>query len=183
MRTVRLTKDITIPYALRKRKGHKTYTLSVQSTGKIIVTVPRYVTIGMVERFLKGKSSWLQEVIKTVPEGRKEIDKNHYRKHKEASRVFIVKRLSELNSLHYNFSYKKVFVRANTSRWGSCSSLRNLNFDYRILFLPTYLQDYLLVHELCHLREMNHSKDFWELVEQAVPEYKTARKELRKHTL
>ncbi len=159
------------------------YTLSVHQDGRVIVTVPRFVTIGMVEEFLKKKKRWLQKILSTTPKNENVWNREHYLQHKEAARVFIEERLRILNELHYNFQYKRVSVRTNTSRWGSCSELGNLNFDYRILFLAPPLQDYLLVHELCHLREMNHSSRFWKLVEQAVPQYRDIRAELKQIAL
>ncbi|OGH64343.1 MAG: hypothetical protein A2821_02190 [Candidatus Magasanikbacteria bacterium RIFCSPHIGHO2_01_FULL_41_23] len=76
----------------------------------------------------------------------------------------------------YKEAYQKSFVRVSIkdmrSRWGSCSSKKNLNFNYRVLFLPIELVDYIIVHELCHLEEMNHSKRFWRLVSQTIPKYR-----------
>jgi len=175
--------EVTLSYALRKRKGHHSYTLSVLGDGRVVVTVPRYVTVGMVERFLKAQKKWLGDVFKTVPYSERRYDRSHYLMHREAAREFITRRLYEINVQYYNFRYKKISIRTNTSRWGSCSSLLNLNFDYRILFLPAHLQDYLLAHELCHLKEMNHSEKFWKLVERAVPEYRAVRRELLQHNL
>ena len=63
--------------------------------------------------------------------------------------------------------------------WGSCSSKKNLNFSYRLYFLPEYLSDYIIIHELCHLKEMNHSKRFWDLVALVCPSYKDYRRELK----
>ena len=102
----------------------------------------------------------------------------HYLEHKEAARTLIHGRLSYWNE-YYQLSYNRVAIRNQRRCWGSCSSLGNLNFSYRILFLPPHLQDYIVVHELCHLAEMNHGPQFWELVEQTIPEQKAYRKELR----
>ncbi|NBX49499.1 M48 family peptidase, partial [bacterium] len=91
---------------------------------------------------------------------------------------FTTQRVAELNQ-HYGFSYGKISVRNQQTRWGSCSKRGNLNFNYRILFLPPHLADYLIVHELCHLKEFNHSPRFWALVAQGCPNYHACKKELR----
>jgi predicted metal-dependent hydrolase len=80
----------------------------------------------------------------------------------------------------YNFKYNKIFIKNHQRRWGSCSSKRNLNFNYKIIFLPERLQNYLIVHELCHLKEMNHSKGFWALVAKTIPDYEKLNKQLKK---
>ncbi len=101
-----------------------------------------------------------------------------YNLHKECARALVHRRLEHWNQF-YNFTYKRVSIKDTSSRWGSCSDLGNLNFNYRIVFLPIELVDYLIVHELCHLGELNHSKSFWELVSRAVPEYRTHEATLR----
>lgn len=75
----------------------------------------------------------------------------------------------------------KVTVRNQKSRWGSCSAKGNLNFNFRLAMVPYDIVDYVIVHELCHLRHMNHSKEFWELVESVVPGWKDARKWLKEN--
>jgi predicted metal-dependent hydrolase len=82
-------------------------------------------------------------------------------------------------NLYYNFSHRKISVKNQKTRWGSCSKKGNLNFNYKIVHLPENLVNYLVVHELCHLKEFNHSKNFWSLVGQTVPDYKKLRRELR----
>ena len=83
----------------------------------------------------------------------------------------------------YGFAYKRVAIRNQRTCWGSCSELGNLNFSYKILFLPAHLADYIIVHELCHLEEFNHSPAFWAQVARTLPNYKTLRKELRRTKL
>jgi len=101
-----------------------------------------------------------------------------YLEHKEAARVLVHTRLEVLN-LQYGFSYNRVAIRDQRSRWGSCSQRKNLNFNYRLVFLPQHLVDYIIVHELCHLQEFNHGQGFWKLVEAAVPDHEGCRRELR----
>lgn len=72
-----------------------------------------------------------------------------------------------------------VTIRAQKTRWGSCSSSGNINLNRNLLFLPPALVEYLLVHELCHLREPNHSRRYWQLVEQALPDYRRRDRALR----
>jgi predicted metal-dependent hydrolase len=74
----------------------------------------------------------------------------------------------------------KVYIRHQRSRWGSCSPRGNLNFNVRLVSIPPYLREYVVVHELAHLKHMNHSKAFWELVGRFYPNYRTARKELKR---
>ena len=109
---------------------------------------------------------------------RKRQSTKHYLAHKEMTRGFVHERLA-LYNVHYNFSYKRVFIKNQKSCWGSCSERGNLNFNYKLVFLSSHLADYVIVHELCHLAELNHSPRFWSLVAEACPEYKKCRKELK----
>lgn len=102
----------------------------------------------------------------------------HYTEHKEAARVLILERLEHHNQ-YYALTWNRVAIRNTKRSWGSCSSLKNLNFSYKILFLPPHLQDYIVVHELCHLQELHHKQSFWDLVAETLPDYKLHMKELR----
>jgi predicted metal-dependent hydrolase len=81
----------------------------------------------------------------------------------------------------HEFEYEKISVKELKSKWGSCSSTKNLTFNWRIIFAPMHVFNYLLVHELCHLKEMNHSKKFWKLVCDILPNYKKSERWLKEH--
>src|SRR5690348_10505467 len=90
-------------------------------------------------------------------------------KHREDARRIVYEKIAKWNQ-HYGLPIRKVFIKNQRTRWGSCSSKGNLNFSYRIVYLPEALQDYLIVHELCHLKEFNHGKGFWDLVSETIPD-------------
>lgn len=94
----------------------------------------------------------------------------HYLEHKELARIVVNAKLLYWNQF-YNLAFKRVAIRNTRRSWGSCTSLKNLNFSYRLLFLPERLQDYIIVHELCHLQELHHRESFWQLVAQQIPDY------------
>jgi hypothetical protein len=98
---------------------------------------------------------------------------------REQARCFVENRVSYFNKF-YNFEINRVAIKNTSTRWGSCSSKKNLNFNYKIIYLKPEQADYLIVHELCHLGELNHSKRFWELVSKTIPDYVETNKELKK---
>ena len=98
---------------------------------------------------------------------------------REHARQLVENRLSYINKI-YKFKINRVAIKNQKTRCGSCSSKGNLKFNYKIIYLKPALADYLIVHELCHLGQMNHSKKFWALVEKTVPDYRRINKELRR---
>ncbi len=109
----------------------------------------------------------------------------HYKAHKETARALVAGKVVRWNAYYaqqgYVFPAKvgRVAIRNQRSRWGSCSKQGNLNFNYKIALLPEPLADYIIIHELCHLGEFNHSQAFWDLVAVAVPDHRDRRAELR----
>ncbi len=77
--------------------------------------------------------------------------------------------------------YTSITIRDQKTRWGSCSSRGTLSFNYRLIFAPAKVLDYVVVHELCHLTHMNHSKDFWDMVASVMPDYKDCKNWLKNH--
>lgn len=87
--------------------------------------------------------------------------------------------VAEFLSKKHNLHFSKIRITNNKSKWGSCSSQKVISFNWRLIFAPKEIVDYLVVHEMCHIAEMNHSKNFWDLVESILPEYKSAKSWLK----
>lgn len=104
----------------------------------------------------------------------------HYVANKEKAREVVLARLKYFNQF-YGFTWNRVAIRNTKTRWGSCSEDKNLNFNYKLLFLPEELRDYVIVHELCHLKELHHRESFWLLVAERLPNYKVLKKSLAQH--
>ena len=102
----------------------------------------------------------------------------HYRQHRVVAEKIIRHKVEQWSAL-LELEYNRVTIRNQVSRWGSCSRSKNLSFNYKLVFLPEHLLDYVIVHELCHLLELNHSPRFWSLVQKVIPRYKDHKRELR----
>ncbi len=102
----------------------------------------------------------------------------HFVAHKEMARELVLARLGHFNQF-YDVSWNRVAIRNTRTSWGSCSALGNLNFNYKLLFIPRDLADYVIAHELCHLQEFNHGPRFWALLAQVMPDYNERRTALR----
>lgn len=91
-------------------------------------------------------------------------------------------RLAELAALH-GFQYRKVFIKNNVSNWGSCSSLKNINLNLRLVELPRELKDYVMLHELCHLKYLNHGKEFHALLESVCPGHRELARRMKEYKI
>lgn len=102
------------------------------------------------------------------------------RRYRQAARDYFSRRCEYYCRLTGG-NYARITIRDQKTRWGSCSSTGTLSFNYRLMFAPPRVLDYVVVHELCHLTYMNHSRDFWNLVGAVMPEYKVHRTWLKEH--
>lgn len=102
-----------------------------------------------------------------------------YLETKETARALVEERLLYFNQF-YGHSIGSVSIRNQKTRWGSCSRKGNLNFNYRLALIAPALADYVIVHELCHLKEFSHKKAFWDLVSKTIPDAVERRAQLRK---
>lgn len=174
--------DKNIQVRLRRVPRARHLRLSIDAGGRVLLTRPVWVSQKAALSFLAEKRSWLEEQWQKFslrPDsylnrgGREE-----YLKYKEKARSLVMERLLYFNQF-YSFRYGRISVRDQHSRWGSCSKKGNLNFNYRLVLLPPELADYVILHELCHLGEFNHSPDFWRLLARKMPDYAERRKSLR----
>lgn len=101
--------------------------------------------------------------------------------YKKLARFYIEEKVTEF-SRKFEIEFHKLKITRAHTRWGSCTSQRNLNFSYRLIFTPKFVIDYVICHELAHLTHMNHSKQFWNLVEEYYPNYKEAEKWLKENS-
>ncbi len=105
-----------------------------------------------------------------------------YEAQKETARDMVHERVGHFMGhygMRHGMAVGRIAIRNQKSRWGSCSKKGNLNFNYKLAFLPVELRDYVIVHEICHIKEFNHGRGFWDLVKETVPDYKEVRKRLR----
>ena len=146
---------------------------------KLILTLPKpwfFQSQKSIEKkaldFLESKSDWILKHISTSQQGDfsplynsdlKDYSREHYLKYKEEARKLCEEKC-EFWAEKMGVSYNKISIKSLKTKWGSCSSKKNLNFNYKILFLSKKDQNYLVVHELSHLVHMNHSRKFWDLV-------------------
>lgn len=183
--TIKLNGEI-VPYKFRKNRLSKNIRISVRSDATVLVSAPLWLSRKKAEGFLIEKADWVLERISDFKKNKlstgiknTEID---YKKKKERVRKMVVKKLEDFNK-HYKLKYNRVSIRNQRTRWGSCSGKANLNFNYRLAYLGDKEVDYIVVHELCHLKEMNHSSRFWLLVAETIPDYKNLRKSIKKKGL
>lgn len=172
-------------YTLKISRQVKRLRLAIYPSGELIVTQPKVLSFKIVENFIKSKEIWIIERLKYF-ENNKSIKKNplnlltrrDYLNKREEVRKLVKERLEYFNNF-YNFEYTKINIRDQKTRWGSCSTRGCLNFNFKILYLASEIRDYIVVHELCHLKEFNHSVRFWNLVAQTIPDFKNLRKNLK----
>lgn len=169
-------------YSLRKKRGMRSMRLAIYPDGAFVVTVPKWYPLYIINKFISEKADWIFEKLKHVDfrelAEKKKTESKKYKSQKEFSRTVIKSRVEFFNRF-YNFEYNRISIKNQKTCWGSCSRKGNLNFSYKVAGLPEELRDYVIVHELCHLEELNHGKKFWELVGKVIPGYRILRKKLK----
>lgn len=179
-----ILRNTRVEYTIRRSSRARQVRLSVSCDAGIVLTVPRFVGVNRAEEFIRQKAGWIIKTLDLVrsrpkPLSLADLGLTKFEARAKA-RVLVLEKLEYWNQF-YEFSYNRVAIKFHKHRWGSCSRLKNLNFNYQIILLPRDLADYIVAHELCHLQELNHSARFWNLVARTIPDYKRCRRELRKY--
>jgi len=171
---------------ISKNRLSKGLKISIKQDGQVKVSIPTWMPFSLAEGFVMEKKDWIGDNLAKMraktSDSRMVLGDADYGKHKESARAFIKERLNYYAPM-YGYTVGTVAIRNQQTRWGSCSSKGNLNFNYKLFLLPLELADYVIVHELCHLREMNHSKRFWDLVSESLPDYRERRRNLKKYRI
>lgn len=163
------------------RSARRTVLIQIKENGSVIVRTPYKTSRKQVEDFLKEKREWIsrqQERVKEEAKRRVTITDEMRKTGKKEAKRQIRERIAYYAEL-MGVSYGRVAVREQKTRWGSCSAAGNLNFNWKLILMPPEILDYVVVHELAHRKEPNHSKAFWSVVEQILPDYKERRRWLK----
>ena len=171
-----------VDYILKISRRARRMRLAVYCDRSFVVTKPIGLSEGIVEKFIVQKADWILsklEYFKKFKNNPIKDNRADYLRNKNAAFELVNIKIIHLNKI-YNFRFKRISIRNQKTRWGSCSLKGNLNFNYKILFLPEHIADYIVAHELCHLEEFNHSRKFWNLVAETIPNYLEIRKELKR---
>lgn len=167
-----------------ERSRRRTLSVEVQADGNVRVKAPLFLPDERIRAFVDEKQEWIAGAVEAA-------------RRKEAALADVqplteeeVKKLGEEALLWFparcaffagqmDVSYGRITVRNQKTRWGSCSARGNLNFNVGLMLAPVEVRDYVVVHELCHRKEMNHSPAFWRQVKRILPDYRERRKWLR----
>lgn len=177
-RSIRAHKSLLKPEIIRSSR--KTLGLEVTSEGMIRIRVPYGVSEDVILRFLESKSAWIQKSLAKVRARQEKLkeEEAQYGKLTEAELKVLKMQAEEVFPARAAFyagkmgiSYGRITIRRQKTRWGSCSQSGNLNFNCLLMLAPPGVVDYVVVHELCHRIEMNHSPRFWKLVGEVYPDY------------
>ncbi len=171
-----MKKDIDIV-----RSDRRTIAVEITRDCRVLVRAPRAMKTADIERFIQDKAGWIDlhlEKMRAYGEGEEALSDVELRALADRALAVIPQKAEEL-AREMGVSYGRITIRNQVTRWGSCSAKKNLNFNCLLMLCPEDVLDYVIVHELCHLRHMDHSKDFWADVERYCPDWKTHRNWLK----
>ena len=168
----------------------KSVAIQIRPDGQVIVRAPYGCPRSFINSFIHQKADW---IVKHSAENKQRYEKQvqlkkdrptlsdaQRRRYIETARSIFTQKAAYYARL-MGVTYSRISIREQKTRWGSCSSRGTLSFNYRLIYGPAGPLDYVVVHELCHLTHMNHSKDFWNMVEHIMPDYRIYKQWLREH--
>ena len=168
------------------RSDRRSIGIEVDREGKVMVRAPYSCEKKRIDRFLLEKENWIRQKVKLQKENA--MKRQEKREMPEAEKKYYRNLAREVLGARTGYyarkmgvTYGRISIREQKTRWGSCSGKGNLNFNWKLSLVPDEILDYVVVHELAHRKEMNHSNAFWNVVEKYMPDYKERRKKLREY--
>lgn len=169
-----------------ERSRRRSIVLSVNSKAEVILKVPYRTTNAEIKRILFERQDWIRTHVARVRSARASagtlapLADEELRQLSYQAAQYIPPRVA-MYAERIGVSYGRITIRHQRTRWGSCSTKGNLNFNCLLMLTPPEVIDYVIVHELCHRKEMNHSARFWALVASILPDYAERKRWLREH--
>ena len=168
---------------LRKNPRARRISIRVNPRRGVTVTLPWLVSYKRAEIFLQENKEWvLERLEKNKQRSAEALSSEEIERLRKEAKAYLPERLAMFAEL-YSFNFNQVRIKNNVSNWGSCSRKGNINLNLRLMTLPEDLRDYVILHELCHLRHPNHGKGFHSLLESLCPDHRKKEKELRKYRI
>ena len=168
------------------RSRRKTIVIEVTRDLRVVVKAPYGVSEKEINRFIGEKADWIDKSLRKMQERQQEAQKGEELTEQDIRLLVtrakrIIPPMVDRYARMMGVTYGNITIRMQKSRWGSCSGKGNLNFNCLLMRAPDEITEYVVVHELCHRKEMNHSDRFWAEVEKIIPDYKERRKWLKDH--
>lgn len=166
------------------RSSRKTMSLEIKADGSVVVRAPLRLSEAKIQKFVEEKQEWILKNLEKIQ--KRDAQKENVQKlsalerqHLQNKACVVIPRRVAYYAEKLGVSYGKITLRQQKTRWGSCAANGNLNFNWLLILAPPEVLDYVVVHELCHRREMNHSQAFWKEVEKILPDYRERQKWLK----
>ena len=171
---------MNVPYQIIK-SDRKTIAIQIKPDGQVVVRCPKRMRIEEARRFVESKADWIEKhLANRQPQNMAKYTPQEIEQLREQARKLVTERVRYYAPI-IGVTYGRIAIRTQHTRWGSCSSKGNLNFNCLLALVPQEVLDYVVVHELCHRKELNHSACFWSEVEKVLPNYNVHRKWLKEH--
>lgn len=174
--------ELKIPIELNRAK-RKTLAVTITPEGSLLIKAPERMTEKEIKRFLEQRRFWIYKQTKhmlAASADRIYRSEEEIKRLREQARIVLTEKTEYYKSI-IGVEYRRLRIGDQKTRWGSCSSKATISYNWRLVLMPEKIMDYVVVHELCHLLEMNHSKVFWNHVSDVIPDYKVRRKWLKEN--
>lgn len=162
------------------RSRRKTVCIQITPEGEVVVRCPSRMPKWQIQQFVDSRQSWIEAHLSKIAQRppQPKLTEPDLRALAKQAAEDLPKRAEQFAPLA-GVSYGRITIRSQKTRWGSSSGKGNLNFNCLLMLAPEAVRDYVVVHELCHRKEMNHSRQFWREVENILPDYRVSRKWLK----